>query len=212
MMIFSILKIGVAASAAFGLAALAWQIIRTLRFGGRRPLSTPSGSAAEGTIYAFGRGMLPWAKESAAKHLLTWTAGVLYHLALFFAFTELGFLLAGLLPPPGPAAVIRIVLAAGFLCGLGLLAKRIVTPALKGISSADDYISNLLADGLLLLAFLAMVLPWTAPLFFLWSIYLFLYMPFGKIRHCVFFFYTRILFGTFFGRRGVLPRRRREEA
>jgi hypothetical protein len=34
---------------------------------------------------------------------------------------------------------------------------------------------------------------------------LFLYLPFGKIRHCVFFFSTRYHFGAFFGRRGVLP-------
>jgi len=34
---------------------------------------------------------------------------------------------------------------------------------------------------------------------------MFLYIPVGKIRHCFFFFYSRILFGLFYGRRGVLP-------
>jgi len=204
-MIFSLLKAGVMLSAVFCVLALSYQTIRTIRFGKKADFSTPAGSAAEGIVYAFSRGMMPWAKESAAKHLFTWTAGVIYHLAIFFAFTELGFLLFGLMPPPGPAVVIRIMLAAGLLCGLGLFVRRIITPSLKGISCPDDYAANILVDGLLLLALLATLRAWMVPLFLLWSVYLFLYIPLGKIKHCLFFFYTRILFGSFFGRRGVLP-------
>jgi hypothetical protein len=33
----------------------------------------------------------------------------------------------------------------------------------------------------------------------------FVYVPLGKIRHCLYFFFSRIFFGKFFGRRGVLP-------
>ena len=37
------------------------------------------------------------------------------------------------------------------------------------------------------------------------SIALAVYVPLGKIRHCLFFFPTRYFFGSYFGRRGVLP-------
>lgn len=207
MTLYSILKAGVLLSAAFCLLALTWQIIRTLRFGKKVDPSIPSGSGVEGIFYAFGRGMMPWAKESARAHLPTWIAGVIYHIAVFFALTEVGFLMAGLLPPPGPALVIGIVLAAGLVCGLGLMAKRLVTPPLMAISCPDDYIANLLVNGLFLISILSLRWTWVVPLLLLWSIYLFLYIPFGKIRHCFFFFYTRLLFGRHFGRRGVLPGR-----
>jgi hypothetical protein len=33
----------------------------------------------------------------------------------------------------------------------------------------------------------------------------FIYVPLGKIRHCLYFFFSRIFFGKFFGRRAVFP-------
>jgi hypothetical protein len=33
----------------------------------------------------------------------------------------------------------------------------------------------------------------------------FVYVPLGKIRHCLYFFFSRIFFGKFFGRRAVFP-------
>jgi hypothetical protein len=31
------------------------------------------------------------------------------------------------------------------------------------------------------------------------------YIPLGKIRHCLYFFFSRTFFGKFFGRRAVFP-------
>jgi hypothetical protein len=205
MMLITMLKVGVIIAAVICMAALILQWIKTRRFGRREDPSIPAGGRMTGIAYAFGPGMMPWAKESGSKHLPTWTAGVVLHAAVFFAFTEVGFFMAGLMPPPGPSRVIRIVLALGLLCGLGLLAKRIAKPVLKAISTPDDFIANALVSGLLLLAWCALQWLWVVPLLLLWSIYLLLYIPFGKIRHCFYFFYTRVLFGDFFGRRGVLP-------
>jgi hypothetical protein len=205
------LKLLVLASAAVCAAALAWQGLRTWRFGRRPDLSVPAGSAAAGVAYAFGPGMAPWAKESARAHLATWTAGVFYHLAVLFAFTALGFLVAGLLPPPEPLPVIRAVLALGLAAGAGLFVKRLTASSLRTISCPDDLIANLLVTGFLALALAATWAadePWgaaAAALFMLWGTALLLYIPFGKVRHCFFFFYTRVLFGRWYGRRGVIP-------
>ena len=41
--------------------------------------------------------------------------------------------------------------------------------------------------------------------FYLVSAAMLIYLPLGKIRHCLYFFFSRTFFGKFFGRRGVLP-------
>jgi len=33
----------------------------------------------------------------------------------------------------------------------------------------------------------------------------FFYVPLGKIRHCLYFFFSRLFFGKFFVRRSVFP-------
>lgn len=201
----SSLKLLALSSAAVCLAALSWQVVRTSRFGRRLDPSVPAGSAASGIAYAFGPGMAPWAKESARDHPATWFAGVFYHLGVFAAFAFVSLTVMG---SPLPAAVawpLRAALAAGLLAGIGLFVKRLVTPTLASISCPDDFASNLLADGLLALA-LAATWGVAVPSFLIWSAAILLYIPFGKIRHCVFFFYTRVLFGRWFGRRGVFGR------
>jgi hypothetical protein len=37
------------------------------------------------------------------------------------------------------------------------------------------------------------------------STVMFIYVPLGKVRHCLYFFFSRLFFGKFFGRRAVLP-------
>jgi hypothetical protein len=100
-----------------------------------------------------------------------------------------------------------IFISLGFFSGVSLLAKRILLAFLRKISCADDFVANLVVDVFLALALLNTFFPELKTYFYAMSIVLFLYIPAGKIRHCVFFFYTRILFGLFYGRRGVLPRK-----
>jgi hypothetical protein len=40
---------------------------------------------------------------------------------------------------------------------------------------------------------------------FIYAAFLFLYIPFGKLKHTVYFFSSRIYLGKFFGKRGVWP-------
>jgi nitrate reductase gamma subunit len=110
------------------------------------------------------------------------------------------------LPKPDPA-ILRPILISGALAGFGLLGRRIVRPSLRGISSADDYISNVLVTMFVVLAAGTTMLDTLIVPFALFSALLMLYLPLSKIRHCFFFFYTRILFGSFYGRRGIVPHR-----
>jgi nitrate reductase gamma subunit len=201
----TVLKLGVAASVIFCIVVLAVILMRTLAFGRRQMYAHPRGSSFSGIMYAFGLGMLPWEKESAAKHIWTYMGGILYHVGILITML---FLAMALLNTSLPWALLwpaRILLAGSVLSGLALLLKRILKEQMRSLSSGDDYLANSLVDLLLLSALTAtftetMMLPFLAI-----AIIIFIYIPFGKLRHCVFFFYSRILFGDFFGKRGVLP-------
>jgi len=199
------LRYGVFAAAAASLGLLSFLVLRTLTFGRRRLHSQARGNRAGGVAYAFGRGMMPWEKESARKHLPTYAAGMIYHAGIFAAILYALLLAASVSPDGAVLAVFRALMAAGFAFGAGLLLKRILKPAMRYLSCPDDYLSNVLVDLFVLSGLLASFLRAAVPVFFALAVLTFLYMPLGKIRHCFFFFYSRILFGSYFGRRGVLP-------
>ncbi|MCX5801391.1 MAG: hypothetical protein NTX17_08400 [Candidatus Eisenbacteria bacterium] len=211
-----LLRYGVALSFLICVVLLSFEIVSTFAFDQRSHCAKPKAGGLRGVLYAFGRGMMPWEKESAAKHPITYFAGVAYHAgifaALFYIFclalsVELGVLTLSLL---------RLLLIPGFLCGLGLFLRRAFSSNMRTLSSPDDYASNLIVDAVLLLAAIDTRLGGvTHPANTTWlllsvSIIMFLYVPLGKIRHCFFFFYVRVLLGRFYGRRGVLPPRPHE--
>jgi hypothetical protein len=178
------------------LPAAAWcalllgaQVARARRYGRRRVYAPAAGDPAAGVRYAFTGAMLPWAKESVRENPGSYAAGIAYHAGIAAAFA-LVFVHARAL------AAIALAGAAG---GCILLAKRVVLPHLRGLSNADDFIANGLATAFAALAALAPRLaPWAGAA-------LLAYAPFGKIRHCAFFFLSRYHLGAFFGRRGTFP-------
>jgi nitrate reductase gamma subunit len=201
----TILKWGVAASGLFCLVMLIIIVARTLAFGQRPIYAREAGSSLAGIVYAFGLGMLPWEKESAAKHLWTYIGGILYHLGILTAVLFLATLVLSLSLSQPLLQPTRILLIVGLVSGVALLLKRMLKPQMRSLSSADDYVSNILVDLLLLSALAATWAEAAVVALLAIAMIVFVYIPFGKLRHCAFFFYSRILFGTFFGRRGVLP-------
>jgi nitrate reductase gamma subunit len=204
-MFSSPLHILVLISALYAILALAYLVVRTFAWG-RPTLYAPStGKSSQGIWYAFGQGMMPWEKESAGKHLPTFIAGIFYHLAVLAAIICLILGLTNSIVSSSYSTILRTILSIGILSGLGLFIKRLSKPHMRGISTPDDYIANLLVTIFIASALMASFNSRFANLLFVCAIVLFFYMPIGKIRHCVFFFYTRILFGAFFGRRNVYP-------
>jgi len=205
MSLFAVLKLGVAASVLFCLVVLRLLVARTFAFGRRPTYAHPRGSSLAGILYAFGLGMLPWEKESATKHIWTYLGGILYHVGILVAILFLATVLLRISLPATLLQAVRILLIIGVASGVALLVKRILKPEMRSLSSGDDYLANVLVD-LLLLSALATTFAESGFIpFAVIAIVIFVYIPFGKLRHCAFFFYSRILFGEFFGRRGVLP-------
>ncbi len=203
----SFFPLAIIGSALFALVALIFLIGRTLSFGKKPLYSRPLGKGISGVFYAFGKGMLPWEKESVAGYPITFIAGLIYHLAIFSALVILFLQLTLLSLPDSLAIILQILIIAGFLGGIGLLAKRAFSKKMIAISTPDDFFSNLLVDLFLLTVFWSSFSQSVNLVHFVATIALFLYIPMGKIRHCFFFFYARILMGLGFGRRGVFPRR-----
>jgi nitrate reductase gamma subunit len=206
-------------SALWALSALLFVWFSARAYGKRELFAKAAGSANLGAAYAFTVGMLPWAKESIRENLLSYAMGIAYHLGIFTAFaitainTVYSIFPAALFPSfghPYPKIVtisFLLLLAMGVIGGISLFVKRIVNPTLRGISCPDDYISNFLATSFVSLALLSILAgeAWASRIWLACTIVLLAYIPFSKIRHCLFFFSTRYHFGAFFGRRGCMP-------
>ena len=200
-----LLKYAVIGAFAFALVGLILALRKARSFGERKSYALAVGSESAEIRYAFVEGMMPWEKDSARQHVATYVAGVIYHIGIFAAFLLLLLSLAPAQTGQFWSAILVVPVIAGFLTGFGLLIKRISTRYLRAISHPDDFLANLLVDIFLLTAAVTVYEPSLTPLLHISAILLLLYLPLGKIRHCCFFFVSRVTFGKYFGRRGVLP-------
>jgi hypothetical protein len=199
------LRLAVLLAAAWAAGALAFLYRRTKAYGPRKAFAKPAGDPAAGVRYAFTKGMAPWAKESVMLNLPSYAAGMVFHAGVFTGLALLVLALAEAGLPAPLRAVAAIVALAGGACGLALLLKRALKPHLLGLSVPDDFVSNLLTTGFALLAGAQLLGPALRPAWLAEAVLLLVYVPLGKIRHCLFFFPTRTHFGAFFGRRGTFP-------
>jgi len=182
-----------------------WRRLLKLRRLG--PEAWPRGNSREGVIYALGKGLLPWEKESTRRHWLIYLIGISYHLSIATGFLCLGITIFSPQPSSSPRLFLTSVLTIGVGAGVFLFLRRVLDPKLRKLSQPDDYAANLLVDSFLFSAALTMVKLGTEAFFLVVSFCLILYIPLGKIRHCVFFLPSRFIFGRYFGRRGILPKR-----
>jgi len=205
MQLLPVLEYGVIISFFISVISLSILVLRTFSFGTKPLYAEPKGDVKKGIVYAFGKGMMPWEKESAGKHLPGYIGGILYHLGVFTGFFYLCLILVSVDLPTLVLLFMRILMAAGVISGAALLLKRIFSLQMRVLSCPDDFAANIIVNIFVLMALLHTFYPGIIHLFSLAAIVMFLYMPVGKIRHCFFFFYTRILLGMFYGRRGIFP-------
>lgn len=167
--------------------------------------AVPKGSLQSGVLYAYTLGMAPWSKESTRRHAAAYLRGVAFHAGIFLGL----FILVASPWFSGVPQVVRTLLgvcaALGALFGLAGLVSRSLEPNLKVLSTHDDYfavaiVSLFLASGALWLFF-----PQAQVFFYLISAAMLVYAPLGKIRHCIYFAYSRLFYGKFIGSRAVLP-------
>jgi len=188
----------------FAVGALAWRWRRTVQ----RPLpvdrSLAKGSPQQGVTYAFTLGMAPWAKESTRIHRIAYLRGIAFHVGIFAGLVAL------LISPwwdllPDLASWLLIALAgSGAIFGFAGEVMRRAEHNLRALSTADDHASVLLVSLFLTAVTVALIVPTWMPVMYAVGAVMLVYMPLGKIRHCIYFFFSRRFFGLFVGRRAVV--------
>ncbi|MFI5167620.1 MAG: hypothetical protein ACHQQS_13460 [Thermoanaerobaculales bacterium] len=205
------LHIAVLASATWALAVLTASWLQARAYGKRLLFARAAGDRTAGIRYAFSTSMLPQAKESVMMHLPSYLAGIAFHLGTFAAFGLLAVSVVSINLPVSARWLACVVTLAGAIGGLALLAKRIATPHLRGLSAPDDFVANVLTTTFVALAGATVLVAALRNVWLVAASLLLFYLPIGKIRHCLFFFSTRAHLGAFFGYRGVLPPSRSQE-
>ena len=170
----------------------------------KHDLSRGRGDVRSGILYAFTLGMAPWEKESTHRHWMAYFRGIFYHLGIFMAFAVL-FASPWLSFIPDPLIWLALlVTAVGAVFGFAGIVMRLAEEDTRVLSLPDDYFSVFLAALFVALAFVSLLWPSALPVFYVVTAVMLVYIPFSKIRHCVYFFYSKFFFGLSFGRRGVI--------
>lgn len=163
------------------------------------------GRVSDGIQYAFTTGMMPWAKESTRIHMIAYLRGIGFHVGIFAAIgTALISPFWGYLPSL-LSWFLFWVLTIGAVLGAAGGIMRIAEHNLRGLSLPDDHFAVWLTTLFITMAGLAVLSEAFMIPMYIVSTLTFVYIPFGKIRHCLYFFFSRLFFGKFFGRRAVFP-------
>lgn len=166
----------------------------------------PKGSWKVGVFYSFTIGMLPWKKESTRRHWIAYLRGVMFHIGIFTG------LFALIVSPFFKEMNKTFLLAVALLTGLGALmgyagiVMRLVERNLRSISTPDDYISVSFVSLFLTFLTLAILNEKFLTAMYLTSAVTLIYAPLGKIKHCIYFFFSRFFFGLHLGKRGIVHR------
>lgn len=195
----------------FCIVLLLVHFVRIVKLGKPKDLSVKSGDVTQGVIYANTVAMSPTHKESAYLHLPTYAAGIIYHLGTFLSILLfiLSFFELNIWYPEWLNLILALCLSASTLCGITLIVKRLNNKNLKSLSNPDDYLSNLFTTlfqcaGIAFLLTGGMSNTWHAVYYIVASILL-IYMPFGKLKHLLYYFSARYHLGFFYGWRGTWP-------
>jgi len=163
------------------------------------------GNPSHGVTYAFTQGMMPWAKESTRLHMIAYLRGIGFHIGIFTAIGALLISPLWTLLPSFLSLTLGGVLTLGAILGAAGGLMRIAEHNLRGLSIPDDHFAVWLVTAWMAASALAVWKEaWMAAYYVLSAITM-AYVPLGKIRHCLYFFFSRTFFGKFFGRRAVYP-------
>ena len=194
------------AALAISVAMLLIQLLKLITSGKPKDLSKGAGNVSAGVAYSYTKAMSPMEKESAYLHLPTYAAGMIYHAGIFATLLLFLLFISSLFEIPQTISMITgALLIVSGLCGLAVLFKRFINAGLRSLSGADDYISNFLTT-LAIFATAAFLLSEQAEVpYYLIVSALLLWIPLGKTRHLLYFFFARYHLGYFFGKRGTWP-------
>ncbi len=188
------------------------RLVWMARFRSRRERSRAIGREGAGIVYSLAHVVRPRSVESARRNPGFYVQFILFHAGVAAAIL-LTFLIPyapGWMGRPWIAWPFRAVLAAAFLTGLMRFVRRLTDPAIRLISTADDYFSLGLVIVFFGSGFLALLPGFLRSdafllAFFGVTVVFLVYEPFSKIIHYLYYPFTHFFLGRSLGRRGVYP-------
>ena len=190
-----------------------------LKFTASRDRQAPSenrdASSFKGIVYSWANIAMPRSMESTRRMSFFYIQFVVFHLAVA---ANIGMSVVipyapSLMKPLIVVRLLQTLFAAAFLVGCYRLFRRISNPAMRLISTPDDFFS------LALLTVWCLVSIFAAPnrpdlgegpltVYFIMTAFFLVYVPFSKISHYLYYPFTRFYFGKTMGYRGVYPIKR----
>jgi nitrate reductase gamma subunit len=192
-----------------------FRLIWIFRFASKKERTFPAGSSTAGIGYSLVNIAMPWAMESTRKRPWFYVQFVIFHLGVVAAITAT-FIIPyqpALFEVKALALVFQVIIGAACLVGLLRLFRRVRNPALRLISTADDYLSIILmiiffAAGVLAVPNEFRKAEWPIAVFFGLTAFFLIYVPFSKICHYLYYPFSRYFLGRTLGHRGTWPPQR----
>ena len=203
------------------IAGMVYRLARVVFLGLKRDKVPPKGSKVKGVAESFLKGIIvwpfiPWVKNTFKKNPIIYIAGGLFHLGLIVILifgtahmlvwkSLLGF---GWKTLPFP--IVDWMAAVTIIALIILFINRLINPVLKLISGPSEWAN-------LLFVFLPMVTGYIMAhhLWFRYEVlfslhmitvdFLLIWIPFSRISHFIFYFFSKTIHGADFGKRAVEP-------
>jgi hypothetical protein len=167
----------------------------------KRELAPPKFNPLSGILYSFTLGMAPWAKESTRRHWILYVRGIFFHVGIFASFFVLA--ISPWISLLGDwRYLLSFAIGIGFAGGVAGFFIR-MSGKEKALSTPDDYASLALITLFQLSALAFSSIDAWSNAFYIITIIMFVYIPFSKICHFLYFFFSRFFFGVKYGMRGV---------
>lgn len=192
-----------------------FRLIWLFKFKATRERTYSAGDAKAGVVYSMMNVAMPWAMESIRKNPVFYIQFVIFHIGIVAAIAAT-FIIPyrpDLFTIKAVVLVFQITVGAAFCVGLMRLFRRITRPALRLISTLDDYFSLIMMIVFFAAGFLAIPnnyekSEWPLIAFFGVTAFFLVYVPFSKICHYLYYPFTRYFLGRTMGHRGVFPRKK----
>jgi hypothetical protein len=194
------------------------RIVWLFRFRSRKERASAEGRAGAGIGRSLLKIAMPGAVESARTKPGIYAQFVVFHVGVAAAIAATFVIpyAPRLLEGKAMVLLFQVPIGSAFLVALMRLVRRLKNPALRAVSTPDDYASLVLM--ILFFASGVIAVPndfrrSEAPLiaFFGLTAFFLVYVPFSKIGHYLYYPFTHFFLGRTMGRRGVFPARRRPE-
>jgi nitrate reductase gamma subunit len=203
------------------IAGMLYRLAHVVLLGWKRDRVPARGSKLTGVARSFLKGILiwpfiPWVKRTFNRNPVIYLAGGLFHLGLFvviFLGTAHMLVWKSLLGfgwPTLPLPIVDWLAAVAIVAMIALLINRLVNPVLHLLTGPAEWLNWLVVFVPLVTGYIM-----THHMFFRYEVLFSLHMlsvnvlliwiPFSRISHFMFYFFSRAIHGAEFGKRAVTP-------